>query len=71
MPAGTLTAKYESEHRRAIDIIKGERQKELDKLKSEAAASILAQQALTQKLDKVKQLIQLTELRVWMLMVKP
>ena len=53
MPVGTLTAKYETEHRRAIDSIKGDRQKELDKLKSDAAVSAAAQQALTQKLDKV------------------
>ena len=52
MPASTMTAKYESEHRRAIDTIRGDRQKELEKLKTDAAASALTQQGLTQKLDK-------------------
>lgn len=33
--------------------MKGDRQKELERLKGEAAVSALSQQALTQKLDKV------------------
>lgn len=52
MPASTAAAKFEQEHRRALDTMKGERQKELEKLKSDAAAAAEAQQALTQKLDK-------------------
>lgn len=48
-----MSARYESEHKRVLDTMKGDRQKELEKLKSEAAASALSQQALTNKLDKV------------------
>lgn len=56
MPAGTSTSmstRYDSEHRRALDTLKGDRQKEVEKLKAEAAASLASLQTVTQKLDKV------------------
>ena len=71
MPAGTLTAKYETDHRRALDSIKGDRIKELDKLKTEAAASASAQQALTQKLDKVTARRSILEQKVYIAAVCP
>ena len=48
-----MSMRYDSEHRRALDTMKGDRQKEVEKLKSEAAASLASLQTLTQKLDKV------------------
>ena len=56
MPTGTstnMTMRYDSEHRRALDTIKTDRQKDVEKLKAEAAASAASLQAVTQKLDKV------------------
>lgn len=56
MPTGTstsLSTRYDSEHRRALDTIKVDRQKDVEKLKAEAAASLTSLQTITQKLDKV------------------
>lgn len=56
MPTGTstnMTMRYDSEHRRALDTIKTDRQKDVEKLKAEATASAATLQAVTQKLDKV------------------
>lgn len=48
-----MSMRYDSEHRRALDTMKGDRQKEVEKLKAEAAASLASLQTITQKLDKV------------------
>ena len=48
-----MATRYDSEHRRALDTIKGDRQKEVEKLKAEAAASLTSLQTMAQKLDKV------------------
>lgn len=56
MPTGSstsMTMRYDSEHRRALDTMKGDRQKEIEKLKAEAAASLASLQTITVKLDKV------------------
>lgn len=56
MPAGTsmsMSTRYDSEHRRALDSMKGDRQKEVEKLKTEAATSLASLQTMAQKLDKV------------------
>jgi len=53
MPTSTTSMKFDSEHRRALETMKGDRQKEVEKLKAEAVASASTHQALTQKLDKV------------------
>ena len=56
MPTGSSTSmgtRYDSEHRRALDTMKGDRQKEVEKLKAEAAALLASLQTTTQKLDKV------------------
>lgn len=48
-----MSMRYDSEHRRALDTMKGDRQKEVAKLKAEAAASLASLQTITLKLDKV------------------
>ena len=52
MPTSTITTKYDSEHRRTLDSLKGDRHKELEKLKVEAASAAASLQTLNQKLDK-------------------
>ena len=53
MPTSTTSMKFDSDHRRALETMKGDRQKEVEKLKAEAVTSASTHQALTQKLDKV------------------
>ena len=56
MPTGSstsMTMRYDSEHRRALDTMKGDRQKEVEKLRAEAAASLASLQTITVKLDKL------------------
>ena len=56
MPMGSsssVSSRFDSEHRRALDTVKADRQKEVEQLKAEAAASSSSMQAVTQKLGKV------------------
>ncbi|DBB10871.1 TPA: Coiled-coil domain-containing protein 13 [Trebouxia sp. C0006] len=53
MPTSTMAMKFDSDHRRALETMKGDRHKDVEKLKAEAVTSASTQQALTQKLDKV------------------
>ena len=60
--------KFDSEHRRVLETMKGDRQKEVEKLKAEAVASASTHQALTQKLDKVtarKSILEQEVLNAW------
>ncbi len=60
--------KFDSDHRRALETMKGDRQKEVEKLKAEAVTSASTHQALTQKLDKVtarKSILEQEVLNAW------
>ena len=60
--------KFDSDHRRVLETMKSDRQKEVEKLKAEAVASASTHQALTQKLDKVtarKSILEQEVLNAW------
>ncbi len=52
MPTSTMSMRYDSEHKKTLESMTGDRKKELEKLKAEAAAAATSQQTLAQKLDK-------------------
>ena len=68
MPTSTTSMKFDSDHRRALETMKGDRQKDVEKLKAEAVAAASTNQALTQKLDKVtarKSILEQEVLNAW------
>lgn len=48
----TMSARYDSEHKRAIDSMKKDRQKEVERIQSEAASTAALLETTTFKLDK-------------------
>ena len=48
----TMSSKYDSEHRRAIDSMKKDRQKEEERAQAEAASTAALLESTTVKLDK-------------------
>ena len=48
----TMSTRYDSEHKRAIDSMKKERQKELEKTQTDAASTAALLETTTLKLDK-------------------